>query len=511
MFPSYFRRVVKQTCELCRCDYPSGALFQRSFCCYAAERIWFTVLKTTAIAPDCCMSLAPKCLPVTADGNVWPGRLPRLIVLTGIIIRIGVFLVLWPDNSDGHSEVIAFILNHHRLPHLLEAHEAYSPPLYYILGVPFMAAAHAKGVQLLSLGFSVGTLLVLYRLICGTAIIRSDAARLYSLILVALLPQFVIYSLFITNDTMASFLGAAVILQAYRFAASPDRKKLSLLAILTGLGLLTKGVFLAFVPILMVLVFVRSEGGRRKAALASAAYLLITAALGCYKYVDNYVMYRNPAINSMDTNPEWAVEQRKLYRGWKSYSDLNVVRLIDYPSFEDRNDWGYPVLFYASFWYPHTRESSFAQLTPSRILGSLTYLFAPVPTAAFLAGLGVFLAQLWRSGRNLPGLDAGTLTAYAAAAILLCNIALLLSVEAKYHVWSIIQGRLVFSSMFGGVAVFSEGVRIFESRRVLKMTLAATMACLTFLFLFYLCGEIAMNANAAQDTFRGALRLLHVV
>ena len=454
---------------------------------------------------------------VSAAGSVfvrakaWLGadRLPKIIIWAGIIIRVGVFLTLSPDNNDHHSRVIEFILNHHRLPQLLEENEAYSPPLYYVLGVPFMAAANAKGVQLLSLMFSIGTLLCMDRLIYRTAVIRSDTARLYSIILVALLPQFVIFSLFVTNDTMACFLGAVTLLQAYRFARSPDWKELSLLATLTGLGLLTKGVFLAFAPILAVLVFIRSDSSWRKASLATATYLLITAALGCYKYVDNYLVYRNPTITNLDTNSEWVVRQQKLYRGWKSYSNLNIARIVHDPIFDEKDDEGYPVLFYASFWYPHLRDSSFAWKTPIRTPGSLTYIFASVPTSAFLAGLAVFLAQLWKLWRNPSRLDSDALMLYAAGVILLSNTALLLGAVAKYHVWSIVQSRLLFPSIFGGFAIFSEGVRLFESRRVLKVTLAVTMVCLTVLFLVYLCAEIGMNAGTAESTASRALRLFH--
>lgn len=433
-------------------------------------------------------------------------RAPTIVVWAGILIRVCVFLTLWPDNADGHSEVIAFILNHHRLPHLLEANEAYSPPLYYLLAVPFMAVANAKGVQLLSLVFSIGTLLVIYRLICRTAIIRSETARLYSLILVALLPQFVLFSLFVTNDTMACFLGAVTLLQAYRFAKSPDWRELSMLAALTGLGLLTKAVFLAFVPVLAVLVFVRSEGGRRKATLAAVTYLLITSFLGCYKYVNNYLVYGNPVISNLDTNPQWAVHQRKLYRGWQSYSDINIARLVRYPIFDDRDDWGYPVLFYATFWYPNMLDSSYTWKTPMRRLGSLTYLIAPVPTAAFLAGLAIFIAQLWRLRRNPSGLSADALTFYAAGAIFLANVALLLSTEVKYHVWSIMQSRLLFPSCLGGLAIFSGGIRWVESRRLLKVALDLAMGCLAVVFLIYFCAEIGVNAGAGVDTLRDVFR-----
>lgn len=440
-------------------------------------------------------------------------RLPKLIVWAGIIIRVGVFLTLWPDNSDAHSEVIRFILSHHRLPFLTEAHEAYSPPLYYLLGVPFLAGNNLKSVQLLSLMFSNLTMLVFYRLIYGTAIIRGDRARLYCTILVALLPQFVLFSLFISNDTMAFFLGALTLLQAYKFARSPNWKELSLLSIATGLGLLTKAVFLAFLPVLALLVFlvfVRSDGAAlRKASLAAAAFLLIAGALGCYKYVDNYVVYRNPTINPMDENPDWAVQQRKLYRGWASYSDINIARLVRYPLFGDRNDWGYPVLFYASFWYPNIRDSSFAIKTPLRSLGSLIYLFAPLPTAVFLVGLWVFLSELWRLWRKRSLPDPDSLTLYAAGAILLCNVALLLDTEVKYHVWSIIQSRLLFPSFFGSLVIFAEGVRLFDSRRVLRLALAVTMAGLAVLFVAYFCAEIGLNADAARDTLRAALPRFH--
>ena len=101
------------------------------------------------------------------------------------------------------------------------------------------------------------------------------------------------FSLYVSNDTLAIFLGAAIVWQTRRFIQITGWKDGLLFAILTGLGLLTKATFLAFVPVLFVLVvfmFAHKES-LTKASWAAGAFLAIALSLGSYKFIDNYVRF----------------------------------------------------------------------------------------------------------------------------------------------------------------------------------------------------------------------------
>src|SRR5258708_14670563 len=86
---------------------------------------------------------------------------------------------------------------------------ALSPPLYYVLGAPFYAfTGSAKGVQLLSLLLSILTLLLFYRLLYVENLISAEKHRRYAFVLPCFLPEFVLNSLTVSNDTLATFFGA---------------------------------------------------------------------------------------------------------------------------------------------------------------------------------------------------------------------------------------------------------------------------------------------------------------
>jgi 4-amino-4-deoxy-L-arabinose transferase-like glycosyltransferase len=142
-----------------------------------------------------------------------------------------------------------------------------------------------KVVQALSLACSIATLLVLYRLIYRERLIESPRARLYSLLVVCFLPQFVMFSLYISNDAPIFLLGAMAILQTYLYISAPGWKQLSLLSLVTGLGLLTKATFLAFVPPLLALIVLvgwRERQAWQATLIRGMLFLGITLALGSY-------------------------------------------------------------------------------------------------------------------------------------------------------------------------------------------------------------------------------------
>ena len=154
-----------------------------------------------------------------------------------------VFWFLDPLNNDvGHLDVIKYIVEHRALPAATASFESYQPPLYYLLAAPFYAASgNVKWVQLLSLVFSILTLLVIYRLLyCG----QTSGRR-------ALLPLCVsdglfsaairMFGLYVSNDTLAILIGAVIVLQVVRFVAAPTIWQAVLLAVARQSGAADEG------------------------------------------------------------------------------------------------------------------------------------------------------------------------------------------------------------------------------------------------------------------------------
>src|ERR1035437_7005035 len=114
--------------------------------------------------------------------------------------------------------------------------------------------------------------------------------------------------LYVSNDSLAVLVGCLVFAQAYRFIESPGRRQLLLLAAVSGIGIATKASFLPFMAVLSVLVFSITYCRTRlwsRSFLAVLTFTVVVSALGGYKYIDNYVRYRNPIANVLDARFEF--------------------------------------------------------------------------------------------------------------------------------------------------------------------------------------------------------------
>jgi len=461
-------------------------------------------------------------------GLLSPRRLGagRTLLVLGIALRILVFCFLAPINNDrGHAAVVAYIAEHHAIPSATANAESYQPPLYYLLAAPLYAATGSlKCAQALSLVFSILTLLVLYRLFYVEKLLPGETAARYSFTLACFLPQFVLFGLYLSNDTLAIFLGALLVWQTVRFAAKPVAREAAILALLTSLGLLTKATFLSFLPVLFVLVglvLLRSGQPVARAGAAALAVCLLAAGLGSWRYVQNYRETGDAFASNLDPRDKWVIAQQRSYRGAASFLDVNLLKLVAAPSVSPRTESAYPLLLYGTFWYQHIPESNFevSRFAPYYYLGSAIYVFAVIPSLVFLAGLFELAKRVPRLALELrcevmpdrsdaalktaalrpnlrpsceltPG-DQRLLVAAVAVSFLLGNLALIVAVALKSHVWSVMQGRLLFPSFAGMLLPFGEGVTAFAKSRRASALLAASMLALAVCFYLYYASEIS--------------------
>ena len=425
---------------------------------------------------------------------------PKLLSLA-IALRVVVFAFLAPvDNDFGHLEVIQYIVQHRALPPVTENSSAFHPPLYHLLAAAFYeVTGTAKGAQFLSLVLSILTLLVLYRLLYKENLIQGEQSRLYAFMLVCFLPQFVLYGLYVSNDTLANFMGAAIILQVARVASVPTAWQFALLGVVVGVALLTKATFLAFLPVLFAFVLfisLRRGQSRPKSVLAAFVFLFLACGLGSYKFVRNYIEVKNPFVSNLDLGFSWVAEQKESYRGAASYYDANLLKLVASPSLSPATEGAYPLLLYGTFWYQHIPESNLlgSRRAPFNYLGSAIYVLALVPTAIFFYGLLILLKRL---PRFLGGFDPSLeecrrlLVSYVAVFCFLGNLALIGDVVLKYHVWSVMQGRLLFPSFTGMLVPFGVGIAATANYRFAHAALRWAMGALICCFGAYFASEIA--------------------
>ena len=411
----------------------------------------------------------------------------RWLLAAGIVLRILVYIFLQPLNNDDHGEVVRYIVDRGRLPTLIDMQQAQHPPLYYLVAAPvWKATGSYKMVQMLSLWFAIATLLVLYHLIYHTDLIQSVRGRTYNFLFACFLPQFVMFCLYLSNDSLTILLGNLAILQTWRAIRRPHWRQWLLLAVVTALGMLTKLSFLGFVPVLCGLVYHQMGRGRR-GLRAAAAFGALVMILGSYKLVENWANFGRLMPTNMDPqfHARFAREHAMTYRGAASYLDFNVFKLVREPVLSKATYGSYPVIFYATFWYQYIPESNFIgnRSRPTMYLGSAIYMLGLLPTAVFLVGL-------WASFR-VKATDGVALGRLVCVLLMLFTGLMFLPAVMKYHVWSIVQARYLFPAMFGCMVTFGAGVALVERHRAAAVALGLCMAGLTGAFLLYFGMECA--------------------
>jgi len=420
----------------------------------------------------------------------------ELVLFFGILLRVVAFLFQGAFNNDDHLAYVQHIYQYHALPVSGQLHQSNHPPLYYFLA-SLLFSHGVKMVQALSLAFSIGTLTVMYFLIKKLEFIQPLALKQTCLLFVSSLPQFIMFGNYISNDSLSFFIGALIFLQIYRLLLKPTLLNQSILAILLGLGLSTKGMFLLFIPVLILLVIMinlRSKTGLKKSIIFTVIFVAIFTGLGSYKGINNMMHFGRPIV-IIDKDTEWIKYQSPTYAGFKSLYDVNVLKLVKYPVLSEHTQHAYLLMLYASFWYQYLPESDFkANLTGAKYLGSLIYILALLPTFLFLAGFlktASFIKKLFK----LPGLisiNSGS-TVYEVVCLLLLasNFLVFILLACKYDVYSAFQGRFLFPSLFSLVVLFNSGFRYLQKKLPgAQKVVFPLMICLDLLFILYFGIEI---------------------
>ena len=228
-----------------------------------------------------------------------------ILFLCGLLLRVGVFWALFPCNLDtpGHLAQADYIRARTDIVPPADEHENWQPPLYYVILAGIETVwGNLKFLQSFSLLCSIATLWFALKLSLESDLVGSKEAKLICAAIAAFLPQFVYYGLYISNDTLAIFLGFV-----FFFLLVEKRYFAALLAI--SLGLLTKGQFLILLALSPVL-WRQVKGWRLK--IVGGAML----AAGTWKYWQNFYCYHRFFLSNGDFGPNWGKYQGEVYRSF---------------------------------------------------------------------------------------------------------------------------------------------------------------------------------------------------
>jgi len=410
-------------------------------------------------------------------------------LILGVIIRVFIFIVMAPSNPDGHYEIIEHILKFKEIPRSDAYGMAFHPPLYYLLSVPFWWVGGLKCVQLFSLLLSTGTLIVIYFFVKQYKGFTQNT-KVLVMAIASFLPSLVTYTLYVSNDSLAIFLGAVYFYAALSFAEGIDYKKVSLLSVILGLGLLAKGTFLVFFVFTLGFVFFY-PAPLQKRIQYFLLVLLISLPIGSYKYIQNYLDFGAPFIHNLDFNPGWLKFQRPTILGIKSFLDVNLLKLIKTPCLSKSIRHSVPLLFYSSFWYKqHYLVNNLATIhTQFRFIGSVIYIVGVFPTLFILYGvLGCISYSVINFFKEGTRTDVTLLLKWLTLLVFF----LVIYLGAKYDAWSAFHARLIYPAFIGILLLMNDGC-IALTKFIPEKWLTSFTVALIIVFIFYYAIEVPLT------------------
>lgn len=333
-----------------------------------------------------------------------------------------------------------------------------------------LISENRKFLQLFSLVSSIITLFIARELIRSDTFLNTKGGKAFAMLIVCFLPQFVIYSLQISNDSLAVMLGFGALYKTDQLLTRPGTKSFMELVIVLSCGLLTKGQFLVISVILFpfaCLCYWRQAQVRSKTTFVYfAAFLLMIT--GCIKYIQNAAQYQRPLVSNLDFSPDWLTSNQGTYKGVISIVDVNIVKLLQEPTFSNSMRHSIPLLLYASFWYHYMDDSNLRGNLSDKAknIGRYLHFVGIFPTLIMCIGV-VSVCRLPFQCESPEFVSPMTLRLLAAGAFV-ANLGMLLWIFSRFDAWSILQARSLFPTLVGGAVFYDAGIQYVECKLDIK-------------------------------------------
>ncbi|MGH0029571.1 MAG: hypothetical protein ACQGVC_07260 [Myxococcota bacterium] len=318
-------------------------------------------------------------------------------------LRLFLFAVSEPHNAyDDHLEAIAWYATHGSRPAADACWQCYQPPAYYALAAGVLRAAAAAsgdnvaawhGVQLLSVLFSVATLVLVWRVLT-LAGVGGTLPRVCALAVAAFLPREVYTSVFISNDGMLSF---AVGLSTWIFLEIQTRKDpagtpwLAALLASVVLAAWTKqhGLIAAVLPLAVVVQERGRVGGGGVALLGVAALLLVALPLHSLATTGHLLVSNQHYF-------DWPSVQRPGSLAAASFLDFRIVSLFREPTLHASTIDSFWTQLFAKLWFDYDPKF-LVDTAATRRLAAGWYAVGLLLGAVWALGFGVALRRWARS------------------------------------------------------------------------------------------------------------------
>jgi Dolichyl-phosphate-mannose-protein mannosyltransferase len=421
----------------------------------------------------------------------------QILLWVGIGLRVLVFIVMNPQNPDPHHEVLEYIVKNHRLPRTHELFLACHPPLYYLSSLPFYIVGGLKMVEFYGLIISCVNLWLMSKLLKMT--IEDAVIRNISFVLAAFLGTYLIYSLFVSNDTLSVLMGTWFFYNLAKYLKNQTQKNEIIFSLSTGLALLTKSTFIPFVPVALAIIFlVRIRQTFKKMVYALLVSGAIIGFTGTYKFVENLKVQHQLFVHNLDIFP--LPSNANFYQGPQSWYNCNILILMKDPNLSSRNPsiHSAPLLMYGTFWYKHQyfeNNLTFGNYSGFRYIGSVFFMLGILPNLLIFIGLAILIRQGFRllfTWKKEFGNEIFWSNLFKAVCVvlLLGSVGTMFTGILKYNDWAFMHTRLLVHVFYPIVLLLATGLSFLKKRQPNLLKFATfNMAFLAILTIFYFSVE----------------------
>jgi hypothetical protein len=341
-------------------------------------------------------------------------------------------------------------------------YEGQQAPLYYFIAAPILRATSGLTLpgqvfvlRLFSLLLACATLPLGYAL--AERALRDKRLALLATVLVVAMPEFLIDICRVSNEPLALLLCTALLLVAVRFIDSGQPVYyIPGIALLTGLALLTKAYFLAFLPALVFLLWLRLRPPRE------AIRLVTTIGVAA-------------AIVALVAGP-WYWHIHKVSGSWSGQGDdaavgkLSRMALLSQVAHVNWRS-GFASILFSHVWFGGWSFLRF----PTWI-----YLCVLLPAAAAVTGVCIYAWKWLKSGRPADSVVA-IAALYVCFWLGLCYHVLVTYVHSGV---SASTGWYLYCLVFGEAVLLIVGARQLFGQRALRWLLPIGTALLLAIDLY---------------------------
>lgn len=254
---------------------------------------------------------------------------------------------------DRHLDYIIKIYQTGKLPDT-NAVQQYHPPLHHIICAvwlrvmdlfPFSAQVKLESLQILTCTYSILILVVIWKILKELEIL--DKFKIITMLMCGFLPIFVYMSGLLNNDILLTLFSLLGVLYIFKWYKNMSYKNTILLAVINGLGALTKTSMIVNLPIVPFIFFIKFMQILYKEEYKNVKHIIFQGIIFCLIAfsmilvypIRNYVLFGQELfsiheasevlyVGNDDLLARFGIFSKEILNNTLEYNDQNVLSYV---------------------------------------------------------------------------------------------------------------------------------------------------------------------------------------